>query len=197
MMVVNMKVLILITSVLVMSALSKVNPGKAALNYLKKANKKTATRAWRQTKTRKSDYYGFTSPAPIAYGSPKPIPLYSDPSPSPTYAGPTPNPPYTGPTPSYDSSNNGNSDDPHAKEFCVDASTYQSVVWVERDGEECTTEFVQQCEQKSESVCADVTETFCEVSVWCKLPIMSIASVSAKVRYHYKVIRPYHGNIII
>ena len=68
----------------------------------------------------------------------------------------------------------------------MDVSTYLPVVWVERDGEECTTEFVEQCEQKSESVCAEVTETFCEVSVWCKLSIMSIASV----RYHYKAIRP-------
>jgi hypothetical protein len=71
----------------------------------------------------------------------------------------------------------------------VDVSTYQPVVWVERDGEECTTDFVQQCEQKSESVCAEVTETFFEVSVRCKLLIMSIASLSAKVRYHYEAIR--------
>ena len=149
------------------------------MNYLKKANKKAATRAWRQTKTRKVDYYGHTSPAPIAYGSPKPIPLYSDPTPSPTYAGPTPNPSYPSPIPTSDSSDKGNSDDPHAKEFCVDVSTYQPVVWVERDGEECKTDFVQQCEQKSESVCAEVTETFCEVSCQCKLSITSIASVSA------------------
>ena len=53
--------------------------------------------------------------------------------------------------------------DLHNEEFCVDVSTYQPVVWVEREGEECKTEFVKQCEDKSENVCADVTETTCEV----------------------------------
>ena len=55
--------------------------------------------------------------------------------------------------------------DLHNKEFCVDVSTYQPVVWVERDGEECKTDFVKQCEDKSENVCAEVTETKCEVSL--------------------------------
>ena len=53
--------------------------------------------------------------------------------------------------------------DLHNKAFCLDVSTYQPVVWVERNGEECKTDFVQQCEDKSENVCAEVTETFCEV----------------------------------
>jgi len=53
--------------------------------------------------------------------------------------------------------------DLHNKEFCVDVSTYQPVVWVERDGEECKTDFVKQCEDKSEEICADVHETRCEV----------------------------------
>ena len=56
-----------------------------------------------------------------------------------------------------------NSVDLHNKEFCVDVSTYKDVVWVERDGEECKTDFVKQCQDKSENVCAEVTETFCEV----------------------------------
>ena len=43
-------------------------------------------------------------------------------------------------------------------------STYQPVVWVESDGEECNTVFVKKCEDKSENVCADVTETKCKVS---------------------------------
>ena len=50
------------------------------------------------------------------------------------------------------------------KEFCVDVSTYQPVVWVERDWEECKTDFVQQCDEQSKNVCADVVETLCEVS---------------------------------
>ena len=49
------------------------------------------------------------------------------------------------------------------KELCVDVSSYEPVVWVERNGEECRTEFVQQCEERSENVCDDVTETICEV----------------------------------
>merc|ERR1712038_1645721 len=53
--------------------------------------------------------------------------------------------------------------DLHNKEFCVDVSTFQEVVWVDRDGEMCKTDFVKQCEQKSENVCADVTETRCQV----------------------------------
>jgi len=53
--------------------------------------------------------------------------------------------------------------DLHNKEFCVDVSTYQPVVWVEHDAQECETVFVKQCGDKSENVCQDVTETHCEV----------------------------------
>merc|ERR1719367_570022 len=53
--------------------------------------------------------------------------------------------------------------DLHNKEFCVDVSTYQPVVWVEREAESCETVFVKQCSDRSENVCQDVTETKCEV----------------------------------
>eukprot|EP00090_Calanus_glacialis_P018919 TRINITY_DN2922_c0_g1_i1.p1 TRINITY_DN2922_c0_g1~~TRINITY_DN2922_c0_g1_i1.p1 ORF type:complete len:340 (-),score=58.63 TRINITY_DN2922_c0_g1_i1:150-1142(-) len=56
-----------------------------------------------------------------------------------------------------------NTIDLHNKEFCVDVSTYQPVVWVESEAEECSTVFVKKCEEKSENVCTDVTETKCEV----------------------------------
>merc|ERR1712025_195409 len=56
-----------------------------------------------------------------------------------------------------------NTADPHSEEFCVDVSVYDPVVWVERDGEECRTDFVKQCEERSQEVCADVHETRCEV----------------------------------
>ena len=46
----------------------------------------------------------------------------------------------------------------------MDVSTYQPVVWVERDGQECKTGWVKQCSDRSENVCIDVTETICEVS---------------------------------
>ena len=32
------------------------------------------------------------------------------------------------------------------KEFCVDVSAYQPVVWAEREAEECSTVFVKQCQ---------------------------------------------------
>lgn len=53
--------------------------------------------------------------------------------------------------------------DLHNKEFCVDVSTFEPVVWEEKDGEECQTIFVKRCEDKNENVCEDVTETKCEV----------------------------------
>ena len=55
--------------------------------------------------------------------------------------------------------------DLHNKEFCVDVSTYQPVVWQEVDAEQCSTVFVKKCEDRSEEVCADVTETRCEVDL--------------------------------
>ena len=50
------------------------------------------------------------------------------------------------------------------QQLCVDVSSYEPVVWVEQNGEECRTDFVQQCEERSEKVCDDVTETICEVT---------------------------------
>ena len=58
-----------------------------------------------------------------------------------------------------------NTVDLHNKEFCVDVSTYQPVVWEEVDAEQCDTVFVKQCEDKTEEVCADVTETRCKVRI--------------------------------
>jgi hypothetical protein len=54
----------------------------------------------------------------------------------------------------------------------VDVSTYQPVVWVESEAEECSTVFVKKCEEKSENVCTDVTETKCEVSPEAGFPII-------------------------
>jgi len=53
--------------------------------------------------------------------------------------------------------------DLHGKEFCVDVSTYEAVVWEEEEAEECSTNFVKQCEPRRENVCQDVMETKCEV----------------------------------
>ena len=65
----------------------------------------------------------------------------------------------------------GEAVDLHNKEFCVDVSTYQPVVWVESEAEECSTVFVKKCEEKSENVCADVTETKCEVGTYKSVEI--------------------------
>ena len=53
--------------------------------------------------------------------------------------------------------------DLHSKEFCVDVSAYQPVVWEEREAEECSTVFVRQCQERRQNVCSTVTETRCEV----------------------------------
>merc|ERR1719412_2830051 len=53
--------------------------------------------------------------------------------------------------------------DLHNKEFCVDVSAYQPVVWAEREAEECSTVFVKQCQERKQNVCSTVTETRCEV----------------------------------
>ena len=51
------------------------------------------------------------------------------------------------------------------QQLCVDVSSYEPVVWREQEGEQCRTDFVQQCEERSEKVCDDVTETICEVTI--------------------------------
>ena len=53
--------------------------------------------------------------------------------------------------------------DLHNKEFCVDVSAFKPLEWVEKEGEECKTEFVKNCEEKRQNVCAEVVETRCEV----------------------------------
>ena len=53
--------------------------------------------------------------------------------------------------------------DLHNKEFCVDVSAFKALEWVEKEGEECKTDFVKKCEEKRQNVCADVVETRCEV----------------------------------
>ena len=54
--------------------------------------------------------------------------------------------------------------DLHNKEFCVDVSSYQPVVWEERPGESCETRWRMMCQDRAEEVCQNVTETRCDVS---------------------------------
>ena len=53
----------------------------------------------------------------------------------------------------------------------MDVSTYEPVVWAEVPAEQCDTAFVKQCEDREEEVCADVTETRCQVSPHIRLDI--------------------------
>ena len=70
--------------------------------------------------------------------------------------------------PSYEADNEVDSEDGeidlHNKEFCVDVSSYQPVVWEEREGEVCTTQWRMECQARAEEVCQDVSETSCDVS---------------------------------
>ena len=100
---------------------------------------------------------GYGAPPASGYGAP-PAPSYSAPAPAPSYGAPTT------PAPSTTAGYDHGEIDLHKKEFCVDVSTYQPVVWVERNGQECKTGWVKQCSDRSENVCIDVTETVCEVS---------------------------------
>ena len=61
------------------------------------------------------------------------------------------------------SASDSNAVDLHNKEFCVDVSTYLPVEWQEVEAEQCDTVFVKQCEDREEDVCAEVTETRCQV----------------------------------
>ena len=58
--------------------------------------------------------------------------------------------------------------DLHNKEFCVDVSSYQPVVWEERPGESCETRWTMMCQDRAEEVCQNVTETRCDVSLILK-----------------------------
>ena len=64
------------------------------------------------------------------------------------------------------SASDSNAVDLHNKEFCVDVSTYLPVEWQEVEAEQCDTVFVKQCEDREEDVCAEVTETRCQVRTW-------------------------------
>ena len=171
----NMKLLmILLASMLIISVTAKVKPGKSMWKALKNKSKRAGTKG---VKPRKANSYGYSSPAPITYGPSTLSSTYGSQTQSSSFSDGAPVPvstSYGSPAPLAYESPTDNSVDLHDKEFCVDVSTYQPVVWVERDEEECKTDFVLQCEEKSENVCADVTETFCEVSVVCILSIQCI-----------------------
>ena len=66
--------------------------------------------------------------------------------------------------------------DLHNKEFCVDVSTYLPVEWKEVEAEQCDTAFVKQCEDREEDVCAEVTETRCQVRTWLRVKYKEIRS---------------------
>ena len=68
--------------------------------------------------------------------------------------------------------------DLHNKEFCVDVSAFKPLEWVEKEGEECKTEFVKNCEEKRQNVCAEVVETRCEVIPYTGLHIVNVIPIT-------------------
>ena len=42
--------------------------------------------------------------------------------------------------------------DLHNKEFCVDVSNYGPLEWIEKEGEECKTEFVKKCDAVAKEI---------------------------------------------
>ena len=77
----------------------------------------------------------------------------------------------------------------------MDVSSYEPVVWVERNGEECSTEFVQQCEERSENVCDDVTETICEVPPVTKSRYYNFVVTKLKIMRGDFVLRECTGHL--
>ena len=45
----------------------------------------------------------------------------------------------------------------------MDVSIYEPVSWLEEEAEECATVFVKDCQEKTEEVCMDVSESRCQV----------------------------------
>ena len=75
--------------------------------------------------------------------------------------------------------------DLHNKEFCVDVSTYQPVIWEERDAEACKTEWRMECEDRTEQVCADVSETRCDVSSYLQIFVATVWTYDTWINVHY------------
>ena len=64
------------------------------------------------------------------------------------------------------------------QQICVDVSSYLPLVWREEQAEQCTTDFVQNCEEREERVCGEVTETLCEVTRTIYFPPFFMGSLS-------------------
>ena len=54
--------------------------------------------------------------------------------------------------------------DLHNKEFCVDVSSYEPVIWKESQAEVCGPQWRMMCTPRSEQICQEVAETKCDVS---------------------------------
>ena len=47
----------------------------------------------------------------------------------------------------------------------MDVSSYEAVVWEEREAELCSTQWRMVCEDREQQLCEDVAETRCDVSL--------------------------------
>merc|ERR1711976_96355 len=148
-------------------AMKEIKPPNLMLEKIRSLHKRKADfRPHRPSFSQQSFSSHGSSSSSSSYGSPPPPPpapasssYGSPPAPAPSGYGS----PAAAPVTEYDTPSEDEEIDLHNKEFCVDVSTYQPVVWVKRDGQVCKTDWIKQCEDKTENVCIDVTETVCEV----------------------------------
>merc|ERR1712107_710109 len=145
-------------------AMKEIKPPNLMLEKMRSLHKRKADFRPHRPSPSFNQHNSFTSPS-----HPPPPPPPPPVSSSSSYGAPPPAPASSGygspaaePVADYGAPHDEEID-LHNKEFCVDVSTYQPVIWVERDGQVCKTDWVKQCEDRTENVCIDVTETICEV----------------------------------
>merc|ERR1711976_945244 len=111
-------------------AMKEIKPPNLMLEKMRSLHKRKADADFRPHRPPTfSQQNTFSAPSSSSYGSPA-APASSG------YGSPAADPVNEYKAPSDDDSEEI---DLHNKEFCVDVSTYQPVVWVERDGQVCKT----------------------------------------------------------
>ena len=63
----------------------------------------------------------------------------------------------------------------------MDVSSYEAVVWEEREAELCSTQWRMVCEDREQQLCEDVAETRCDVSLLGTKRKIFIILVSQKI----------------
>ena len=63
----------------------------------------------------------------------------------------------------------------------MDVSSYEAVVWEEREAELCSTQWRMVCEDREQQLCEDVAETRCDVSLGDKEENIYYSSISKNI----------------